>query len=449
MPTNDKSKSLFYQYNREADLVRCPYGRSSVRRQLDAYAKGAVNLYGAIRRQDLVDLFNQQNEDQTDPEELYVLLLPLVYKKQDYGFYKDYLVHSDFLSELLLLDPLIQIKETKPLYRPEKEELLAYANQDLVDNDAWREVLFYMLETFGVSKTSTDAFYELRDHLMTDGGISQLGSIMETYGLYLEFEDLQDFLNLLTEAHNHTRLWENNGYTPAELHEMERAELKERDPFTFEAAGRVGRNEPCPCGSGKKYKHCCARREASMSAQLRQQDQAAFYRIWLDLIIYVNDRMKVTPYLINDAGINQEDIHKVREVLWEKPQLIDDYIREEDLSPEEVAILISWKTHHIKGIFVIMEYRHDYAVFMSDQTDDKVILYGVKGISEPVSSTLMARLPMTVETVLLPFKDQIIYDSFLSRWPVGFGEGMQALFRDMYKKGLEDGILTSLAGGTQ
>jgi uncharacterized protein YecA (UPF0149 family) len=21
-------------------------------------------------------------------------------------------------------------------------------------------------------------------------------------------------------------------------------------------AGRVGRNDPCPCGSGKKYKHC-------------------------------------------------------------------------------------------------------------------------------------------------------------------------------------------------
>jgi uncharacterized protein YecA (UPF0149 family) len=21
--------------------------------------------------------------------------------------------------------------------------------------------------------------------------------------------------------------------------------------------GKVGRNEPCPCGSGKKYKKCC------------------------------------------------------------------------------------------------------------------------------------------------------------------------------------------------
>ncbi len=24
----------------------------------------------------------------------------------------------------------------------------------------------------------------------------------------------------------------------------------------------AGRNEPCPCGSGKKYKHCCAGKEA-------------------------------------------------------------------------------------------------------------------------------------------------------------------------------------------
>src|SRR5205085_5060441 len=24
-------------------------------------------------------------------------------------------------------------------------------------------------------------------------------------------------------------------------------------------AGKVGRNDPCPCGSGKKYKKCCGR----------------------------------------------------------------------------------------------------------------------------------------------------------------------------------------------
>ena len=24
------------------------------------------------------------------------------------------------------------------------------------------------------------------------------------------------------------------------------------------AAGKVGRNDPCPCGSGRKFKQCCA-----------------------------------------------------------------------------------------------------------------------------------------------------------------------------------------------
>jgi len=29
-----------------------------------------------------------------------------------------------------------------------------------------------------------------------------------------------------------------------------------RDPSDPSSWGRVGRNEPCPCGSGKKFKHC-------------------------------------------------------------------------------------------------------------------------------------------------------------------------------------------------
>jgi len=27
---------------------------------------------------------------------------------------------------------------------------------------------------------------------------------------------------------------------------------------------KIGRNEKCPCGSGKKYKHCCARKDQSI-----------------------------------------------------------------------------------------------------------------------------------------------------------------------------------------
>ena len=31
---------------------------------------------------------------------------------------------------------------------------------------------------------------------------------------------------------------------------------------TFIKGKKIGRNEPCPCGSGKKYKHCCGRTAA-------------------------------------------------------------------------------------------------------------------------------------------------------------------------------------------
>ena len=30
-------------------------------------------------------------------------------------------------------------------------------------------------------------------------------------------------------------------------------------------SGKVGRNDPCPCGSGKKYKKCCGANEGAQS----------------------------------------------------------------------------------------------------------------------------------------------------------------------------------------
>ena len=34
---------------------------------------------------------------------------------------------------------------------------------------------------------------------------------------------------------------------------------KEKTSHTVVKAPKVGRNDPCPCGSGKKYKKCCGR----------------------------------------------------------------------------------------------------------------------------------------------------------------------------------------------
>ena len=42
---------------------------------------------------------------------------------------------------------------------------------------------------------------------------------------------------------------------PEDISDIERA-LSARQPAR--AAPKIGRNDPCPCGSGKKFKKCCA-----------------------------------------------------------------------------------------------------------------------------------------------------------------------------------------------
>jgi len=66
------------------------------------------------------------------------------------------------------------------------------------------------------------------------------------------------------------RLW--NGFSARHRHLAQRLSDRrkqmndlasaQRKPVT-RASERVGRNEPCPCGSGKKYKRCCAQNSNS------------------------------------------------------------------------------------------------------------------------------------------------------------------------------------------
>lgn len=46
----------------------------------------------------------------------------------------------------------------------------------------------------------------------------------------------------------------------AAMPKAERSHFKpmQLDPTPFQrATGKVGRNDPCPCASGKKFKNCC------------------------------------------------------------------------------------------------------------------------------------------------------------------------------------------------
>ena len=91
--------------------------------------------------------------------------------------------------------------------------------------------------------------------------------------------EIREFMDLIMNAYNNTRLIENRGHKPIELRPKKfegmptivpgsskaAAILSELQPklsamgIPVELGKKVYPNDPCPCGSGKKYKKCCGR----------------------------------------------------------------------------------------------------------------------------------------------------------------------------------------------
>ncbi len=444
--TGAKAKKIFAEYNPVSDIVRCPNGRAIIRKQLDSYATAAVNLYGVISREDLIDIFNKQNTDQTTGEEMYILLLSLVIKNGWYGFYKEFVVHYSFFDDFDQADYLLEYQGEKPRYIPEKSEFLKYINEDYEDNDHWWNVRCFMRDVFDYN--IAESYEEIRNYITYGDGISQLGPILDKHNLIFNGEEqLNKFIKLIIHAKNNTRIWENKGHKPLELHEILSKNSNYVVKFPTLQKAEVGRNDPCPCGSGKKYKKCCARFNDAKTAQLSSDECRLFYETWYGLLGFVNERLGVIKAKIKPEYPNVVSdviIHKVREVLWQKPELIDEYISRTELPEEKIEILRLWSTNHRKGMFLILEYQPEYAIAIAPNEQGKDRLYGIKGISNSIANILLRDLPVQVEAVLLPFKGKIIYDSIMSSMQLRFAEGAKENFREMHDKAIQHGIITSL-----
>jgi len=181
--------------------------------------------------------------------------------------------------------------------------------------------------------------------------------------------------------------------------------------------------------------------------KLSQQDVALFYRLYHSLIIYFNKKKNILKGLNELADIKKfpvEEIFKVRNQLYNEPKFIELFASENPMnfSSDELDIIRSWQ-HFVKDQFYIFRHLKNYSIFLHPQEDTKA--YGVVALTSSFEETVGPWLPIMVETVLLPFKDKIIYDSFFNRYSISFGGGIRASMSDWYQKAkAKYGIITSL-----
>ncbi|HCS10586.1 MAG TPA: zinc chelation protein SecC [Clostridiales bacterium] len=156
-------------------------------------------------------------------------------------------------------------------YQFTKNQLLKAGNPNHNNNSPEMEgfinflLLNYDLKNDAIDEIST----QLTNLINLDSKPIFIIEYLQTWLEIPSFEYLQILTAKITELSNNTRQWVLKGYTPNELFQEEKKHLKPLPSKPFDGntakakiikmtkSNKIGRNEPCPCGSGKKYKKCC------------------------------------------------------------------------------------------------------------------------------------------------------------------------------------------------
>lgn len=199
-------------------------------------------------------------------------------------------------------------QQGKDYFIPRKAELLCYSDCSYCEPTPqaikMRDFLSHALH---LDERRADVAFE--DILLytrcLNGEFQKIVDIVARVGATFDESTLSEFAAIHQDFHNNTRMQHNRGYTPNEIIAMTKPEDRIPESVSFgpnirksladgtidakelrqsiltmelpddrlrplmlqaleeaEAAGQiptVGRNDPCPCGSGKKYKRCCGR----------------------------------------------------------------------------------------------------------------------------------------------------------------------------------------------
>lgn len=234
------------------------------------YIIALTNLYGQVPSSKVLEIYNGQNEEQIsiDDVEVYFdedLSKNYVYAYKDHFVHETIIVHKDFKS-------MLKKKADKPYYVPVKKELLKYVNSIYYEKSKqYWDLHKYVRKNFFAGDDEKaellceNLIWECKEGLY----MQQVFDLFNTFGMNFKDEkQANEVLQLVMELSNNIRLWENNGYTPQEIfEEFEKPNLRPLPdkPFKFGGSNvmgkKIGRNDPCPCGSGKKYKKCCLGKE--------------------------------------------------------------------------------------------------------------------------------------------------------------------------------------------
>lgn len=229
---------------------------------LNNYAVAAVSLYGVISQDDFVALFNSQNERQTSIGEVFPILLSNIYSDAGYCFWDEYIVDAGYEEDDFAdIQSFVAERKDKPRYAPSREDFLRYSDWDYYEITPQLIALKRQLSKLIADPDKVlDILDNIHDLCTVEGKTQEYFDLLDAEGIVFEnMDQARVMMQLIVDVQNNTRLWCDFGHTPSEMFSLEKSSLRSLPSSHPIYSEKVGRNDPCPCGSGKKYKTCCGK----------------------------------------------------------------------------------------------------------------------------------------------------------------------------------------------
>ena len=242
-------------------------------KEIITFVSGLLVYYGALGGREIYDFYEKYYDIKEDIDYLDLRnLIDETYRSTDkIKLYSYYYLYPAVISPEEIIDE-IEMRSNVDYYLPRKKDILyAGSNEQEKLNSVQRKFKKMLISDFSISEAEAeDILWEIMMDIKND--FSTI-SILQDFTSDYEFKNEKqsdNFVQQLNDLHNNTRMWILKGHTPEELFEEEKKHLqplpkKNKDGSVGEQTvvkgEQVGRNDPCPCGSGKKYKKCCLGKE--------------------------------------------------------------------------------------------------------------------------------------------------------------------------------------------
>lgn len=236
------------------------------------YVRGLVNiclgLYGIVTEEQLGVMYQRvQNEAGGMEEELWNHIKETLQILEEQGMFwrdKNYII-SPYLETKEEYRKLLREQKGIEYYVPDDEEIKLYVSGKMLEKSPEYEAVHKcLMKALKDSDMAEEMLEEIAGYIVRDEwDIPQIMNCLYQWDVAFNNEkSVHRMMMVLSEWLYGIHRWSECGHSRKEMRK-ENEELQhlsmDQKPKGKVVSGKVYPNDPCPCGSGKKYKKCCGK----------------------------------------------------------------------------------------------------------------------------------------------------------------------------------------------